>query len=188
MDISASLVTRVAALESSLRRARWSAAVLTFIMLGSLLVAFTNKGSQVTDEIRTRRLVVLDDSDRTRVTLGQDPAQTHRMSRAAGLVVFDNKGHERGGFSTFDDGSVGIGLDAPVGVGAPMRDRIGLKVFPNGASYVMLIDNETGAVARLISEVGPSGARGVQVFKWAGSRPYVRTIGYDGDVRDSTGH
>jgi len=68
-----------------------------------------------------------------------------------------------------------------------MRDRIGLKVFPDGAAYVMLIDNQTGAVTRLIWEVGPDGTRGVLVFKWVGSRPYVRTITYDGHVRDSTG-
>ena len=126
--------------------------------------------------MRTHRLVVLDDSGHTRAVIGQDPAHVQRIGRAAGLLLYDDKGNERGGFSTLGDGSVVIGLDAPVGVGAAMRDRIGLKVFPNGAAYVMLI-----------AEVGPDGARGVQVFKWIGSRPYLRTLSYDGDVRDSTG-
>jgi len=164
------------------------ASLVAVAAIVGLAAGFTNPGVQVADEVRTRRLVVLDDSGRTRATIGQDAANVQRIARAAGLLLYDDKGNERGGFSTLGDGSVVIGLDAPVGVGAAMRDRIGIKVFSNGAAYVMLIDNQTGAVARLISEVGPDGARGVQVFKWVGSRPYVRTISYDGDMRDSTGH
>ena len=183
MSSSSSLEQRVAYLEIALRRARIMASLLVVVGLVVLAAGFGSRGGQVADEVRTHRLVVLDDSGHTRAVIGQDPAHVQRIARAAGLLLYDDKGNERGGFSTLGDGSVVIGLDAPVGVGAAMRDRIGLKVFP----YVMLIDNQTGAVARLIAEVGPDGARGVQVFKWIGSRPYVRTISYDGDVRDSTG-
>jgi hypothetical protein len=82
------------------------------------------------------------------------------------------------------DGSVVLGLDAPVGVGAPMRDRIGLNVEPNGAAYVMLIDNQTRAVAKLHSD---GGGGGVQVFKWdiPAKLVHIRTLKFDGDVRDS---
>ena len=187
MSSSSCLEQRVAYLELALRRTRIMASLLVVVGLVVLAAGFGSRGGQVADEVRTHRLVVLDDSGHTRAVIGQDPAHVQRIARAAGLLLYDDKGNERGGFSTLGDGSVVIGLDAPVGVGAAMRDRIGLKVFPNGAAYVMLIDNQTGAVARLISEVGPDGARGVQVFKWIGSRPYVRTISYDGDERDSTG-
>ncbi len=188
MRLCNSLEQRVADLEIALRRTRVVASLVVLAAVVGLAAGFTSRGLQVADEVRTRRLVVLDDSGRTRATIGQDAQNVQRIARAAGLLLYDNKGNERGGFSTLGDGSVVIGLDAPVGVGAAMRDRIGLKVFPNGAAYVMLIDNQTGTVARLISEIGPDGTRGVQVFKWAGSRPYVRTISYDGDMRDSTGH
>jgi len=188
MRPSSPLEQRVADREIALRRTHVVASLVVVAAVVGLAAGFTNRGLQVADEVRTRRLVVLDDSGRTRATIGQDAANVQRIARAAGLLLYDDKGNERGGFSTLSDGSVVIGLDAPVGVGAPMRDRIGLKVFRNGAAYVMLIDNQTGAVARFISEVGPDGARGVQVFKWAGSRPYGRTISYDGDMRDSTGH
>ena len=187
MSSSSSLEQRVAYLEIALRRARIMVSLLVLVGLVVLAAGFGSREGQVADEVRTHRLVVLDDSGHTRAVIGQDPAHVQRTARAAGLLLYDDKGTERGGFSTLGDGSVVIGLDAPVGVGAAMRDRIGLKVFPNGAAYVMLIDNQTGAVARLISEVGPDGARGVQVFKWIGSRPYLRTLSYDGDVRDSTG-
>jgi hypothetical protein len=75
-------------------------------------------------------------------------------------------------------------MDAPLGVGAPMRDRIGLKVHPDGSAYVMLIDNQTRAVAKLQSD-GAEG--GVQVFKWDmdAKQIHIRTLTFDGDVRDS---
>jgi len=187
MNSSSSLEQRVAYLEIALRRARIMASLVLVIGLVVLAAGFGSRRGQVADEVRTHRLVVFDDSGHTRAVIGQDPVHVQRIARASGLLLYDDKGNERGGFSTFDDGSVVIGLDAPVGVGAAMPDRIGLKVFPNGAAYVMLIDNQTGPVARLISEVGRDGARGVQVFKRIGSRTYLRTISYDDDVRDSTG-
>src|SRR5437899_2190566 len=187
MRPSSPLEQRVADREIALRRTHVVASLVVVAAVVGLAAGFTSRGLQVADEVRTRRLVVLDDCGRTRATIGQDAANVQRIARAAGLTLYDDKGNERGGFSTMADGSVTIGLDAPVGVGAPMRDRIGLKVFPNGAAYVMLIDNKTGAVARLISEEGPNGVRGVQVFKWEpeGSRYYIRTISVDGDVRDT---
>jgi hypothetical protein len=181
-----SLEQRVEHLEISLKRTRIATSLIAISAVCLLAAGFRAPRSQIANEIQTHRLLVVDDSGRTRVALGQDPANVQRIARAAGLILYDKQGSERGGFSTLDDGSVVLGLDAPAGVGASMRDRIGLKVFPNGASYVMLIDNETGAVARLISEIGPTGTRGVQVFKWNGSRPFIRTITYDGDERDST--
>jgi hypothetical protein len=65
-----------------------------------------------------------------------------------------------------------------------MRDRIGLKVHPDGSAYVMLIDNQTRAVAKLQSD-GAEG--GVQVFKWdmEAEQIHIRTLTFDGDVRDS---
>lgn len=76
-------------------------------------------------------------------------------------------------------------MDAPVGVGAPMRDRIGLKVMPDGSAYVMLIDDDTHAVAKLQSD--GAGGGGVQVFKWdlPARRVHIRTVVFGGDLRDS---
>ena len=178
---------RVATLERSLHRAKLVASLSGLAVALVLAAAFTRGLTQASDEVRTHRLVIVDDQGHPRAVLGQDRANAQRVSRGAGLTLYDDNGSERGGFGTMADGSVVLGLDAPAGVGAPMRDRIGLKVFPNGSAYVMLIDNKTGAVARLLSEEGPGGIRGVQVFKWQpdGSRYYIRTITFDGDVRDS---
>lgn len=83
------------------------------------------------------------------------------------------------------DGSVVLALDAPAGIGASMRDRIGLKVESDGAAYVMLIDNQTRAVAKLFSD--GAGTGGVQVFRWdmPARQVHMRTLTFDGDVRDS---
>jgi hypothetical protein len=75
------------------------------------------------DEVRTRRLVVVDEAGTERVVIQEEPADTDRRAQAAGIVIFDRHGNERGGMVTFDDDSTVIALDAPAGVGSPMRDR-----------------------------------------------------------------
>lgn len=179
-----SVADRIAGLERSLRRTRFTLRLLAGGLLLAVAVGFTRAGAQTSDEVRTRRLVIVDDNGQERIVLAQDPSNTERLSRATGLTLFDHKGSERGGFSTMEDGSVVLGMDAPAGVGAPMRDRIGLKVSPDGSAYVMLIDNQTRAVAKLESD-GSGG--GVQVFEWDmdAKQIHIRTLTFDGDVRDS---
>lgn len=151
-----SVEQRVATLERSYRRAKLVASLSPLAVLLVLGAASTRGQPQAPDGVRTYRLVVVDAQGQTRAVLGQDPTNTQRVSRAAGLTLYDDKGSERGGFSTMADGSVVIG-------------------------------NKTRAVARLLSEEGPGGVRGIQVFKWEpdGSRHHIRTISFDGDARDS---
>jgi hypothetical protein len=188
-DVTPTMDRRLTDLERALRRTRWLTACAmtpTVLMAGA---AFTDARPKAAAEVRTQRLVVVDEQGQTRVVIGQDATTTQRVSRAAGLTLYDEKGSERGGFSTMSDGSVVLGMDAPAGVGAPMRDRIGLKVHADGSSYVMLIDNKTSAVARLVSNEEPNGDRGVQVFKQDpdGPRIHIRSITYDGDTRRTVG-
>jgi hypothetical protein len=175
------LEARIAELERAVRRSRILTVALG-LSLGSAVVTGFVLPNATPDELRTKRLVVVDEAGVTRVVIGQDPPTTQRRSRSAGLTIHDSTGAERGGFSTMDDGSVVFAMDAPTGVGSPMRDRIGLVVWPNGSSYVMLLDNSTRAVAKLHSD--GNGGGGVQVFKWGmpGKRVSVRTITYDGDT------
>jgi hypothetical protein len=179
-----SVEDRISGLERSLRRTRFTLRALGCAILLAVAVGFMQAGTETADELRTRRLVVVDDAGHERIVLAQDPPTTQRASRATGMTLFDDKGGERGGFTTMADGSVVLAMDAPVGTGAPMRDRIGLKVHPDGSAYVMLIDNQTRAVAKLESD-GAGG--GVQVFKWDmdAKQIHIRTLTYDGDVRDS---
>ena len=70
--------------------------------------------------------------------------------------------------------------------GVQGADRLGLVVYPNGSSHVMLIDNETRAVAKLYSD--GEGGGGPQVFRWDMEKKqvHVKTITFDGEeVRTS---
>ena len=177
---------RLAALERRLRRTQMALLGLALVGAGTVMsgqvgAGQPEAGAEIVDEIRTRRVVVVDDAGTPRVVIGQDPVDTQRRSRSAGITIHDRHGHERGGMGTMDDGSVVLALDAPVGVGSPMRDRIGFVVWPNGASHVMLLDNQTRAVAKLHSD--GAGGGGVQVFQWDMEAGKVRTktLVYEGE-------
>ena len=178
---------RIAALEQSLRR-------LTIANVGLLLViavlvavplASRRPGPGVLDVVRTRRLEVLDDKGVMRVRIGQDPADSDRRSRAAGILIFDATGAERGGYTTLDDASVVLALDAPEGVGSPMRERIGMMIYPDGSSHINLLNNETLAVARLFSNA--DGRSGVQTLKLdpPNKQVLIRTLNCDGDLSET---
>jgi hypothetical protein len=184
-QIESTIEARIARLERSLRITRWMAAVSGCALLTLAGVQCARPASTVLDEVRARRIALVDDEGRVRVELAQDPKNTDRRARSAGLRIFDNTGHERGGSSTFDDGSVVLGLDAPHGVGDPMPDRLSLVVSPDGSADMKLLDNMTRAVARLVSD--GAGGGGVLVYRWdmEAMQINVRTLTYDGDQRET---
>jgi hypothetical protein len=180
-----SLEARMASLERSVRRTRIALVALGVAVAAVMGTQLLRRPARISDEIRTRRLAIIDDAGRVQVEIAQDPMNTDRRARSAGLRVFDSTGHERGGFATFDDGSVVFAMDAPHGVGDPMPDRIGLMVYPDGSTHLNMLDNWTRAVARLYTEA--DGGGGVQVLKWNmdAKQIHYRTLTYDGDVRET---
>ena len=171
----------IRSLERRLRRTQLGLAAVVFAGAASILSALTTRQPEPSAEIRTHRLVVLDDKNIPRIIIGQDPPDTQRRSRAAGITIHDKVGDERGGMSTMDDGSVVLALDAPRGVGSPMRDRIGMMVQPDGASSLLLIDNQTRGVVKLQSD--GKGGGGPQVFKWdaPAKKVHIKTLTFDGE-------
>ena len=184
-NLDPDLEERIVRLERSVRRARIVACGVGFALVTLAAARCSNRAPAVLDIVQARKIVLVDDEGRPRVELAQDPKDTDRRARSAGLRVFDGTGHERGGFATFDDGSVVFAMDAPYGVGDPMPDRIGLLVDSDGASHVMLLDNQTRAVAKLASD--GQGGGGVQVFRWdmEAKQIQVRTVTYDGDQHET---
>ena len=140
---------RLTRAERSLRRARALALGLTGLVLAActaqrLLVNGQEvASSRVEDVLIVRKLVVIDAEGRPRIFLGGDAQDTQRISPSFGLVLIDESGAERFGVGVTEANSVTMGFDAPHGVGAPMRDRIGLGVEADGSASVMLIDNKT---------------------------------------------
>ncbi len=181
----AQLERDVESLRGSMRRVRIGVVTLGLIAAALCGLGWAANRDPVQDEVRARKFVLVDDAGVVRAMLYQDPKDTQRRSRAAGLIVCDAKGDERGGLSTMDDGSVVFAMDAPRGVGHPMRDRIGLIVYPNGGSHVMLLDNQTRAVAKLASD--GDGGGGPQVFKWdmEARQVHVKTLTYDGEKTET---
>lgn len=143
------------------------------LVVGAMALMSAQKSQEILEVVKARKIIVVDEEGVARVVIGQDPKDTQRRSRAAGITIHDGTGSERGGLGTFDDGSVIFALDAPVGVGSPMRDRLGMGVWPDGSSHIMLIDNNTKGVAKLISDGNGNG--GFQVFQWDDSAKVVRT-------------
>ena len=180
-----SVEDRIAALERSVRLTRWALAIAVLGFALAAGIPLVRRPPAVLDEVRARRLVIVDEAGRVRVEIAQDPRDTQRRSRSVGLAVFDSTGTERGGLSTRDDGSVGFGLDAPHGVGAAMGERLSMAVEPDGSADVMLLDNLTRAVTRLHSD--GDGKGGLQVFRWdmEGRKILTRTVAYDGDRREA---
>ncbi len=178
------LAEQVASLRRCVRRTRMMVCGAVLGAAGIAALGLSHGPVEVQDEVRARKFVLVDDAGVVRAMLQQDPENAGRRSRSAGLLVFDPKGHERGGFCTMDDGSVVLAMDAPRGVGASMPDRIGLVVYPDGSSYIMVIDNQTRGVARMDSDA--EGKGGLKVFKWdmEAKQVHVKTLTFDGEQRD----
>ena len=140
---------RILSLERKLRRHQLATLAAFACLLGLSAGGSGGQDQELAELIRARRIDVVDDQGVVRISLGQDPAETHRRSRACGITLHDAKGDERGGLGTMDDLSAVIALDAPRGVGASMRDRIGMMVGPDGTSQLAVIDNGAQLSARL---------------------------------------
>lgn len=179
--MAGTIENRVAELEYKLRRMKSMTALGALALIAVFVVGMDGEKKPPAPEITARKITVVDDAGRARIILGQDPKDTQPRSRSAGITVYDDKGSERGGFSTMEDGSVVFAMDAPAGVGASMRDRLGLVVGPNGSASIMLIDNETRGVVKLQSD--GKGGGGLQVFKWEidKKKVHVKTYTFDGE-------
>lgn len=187
MATPASLEQRIARLEQALK-------IRTMIALGAVTVAvalfatvsFAESQLTITEELRTRRLVVVDDQDRMRVEIGEDAETVDRYSRAAGLTIYDDKGAERGGLATLADGSAVIALDAPRGIGSTTPDRAGIKVAADGSALVAVISNNGDLAAALQSDI--SGGR-VELYKHRDGKDVLRarTLTFDVDETQPLG-
>lgn len=88
------------------------------------------------ERITARRIDIIDDTGVIRMTLsGKTPApiidglQYKRAFNVAGMVLYDDKGSERGGFGTADvDGGMAV-----LALDHPAMDAIGWRVSPDGA-------------------------------------------------------
>lgn len=170
---------RIARLQTQLTRLQ----AITVAMGAGLAVVLLSGAARdpVQDEIKARRIALVDSRGVERVVLGEDTGRQH--GRSAAIWIFDETGAERGGMGTFENGQVSMALDAPVGVGAPMRDRLGLVVSSTGAASIQLNNNDSGVPVRLVTD--PAGGGGLELieFDQAEKKARIRRLTYGEDTR-----
>ena len=135
----------------------------------------------VQDEIKARRIALVDSRGVERVVMGEDTGRRH--GRSAALWIYDETGAERGGMGTFENGQASIALDAPAGVGASMPDRLGLMVSSTGAAAIQLNNNDTGVPVRLVTDAEGGGGVELIEFDRAEKKARIRRITYGDDSR-----
>lgn len=174
---------RIARLERSLRNIRWGLAGLLLLVIAFMLVWY-GVGGIVQKQVRVHRVVVVDDVGATRVRIGQDHQDTHRQSRASGVILYDSAGHERGGMSTMANGRVAFGLDAPSSPAGKAVDRVGMMV--DGKGHVMFMALDAQGTPFLLMKGGDNGGA-VQVTGMSadGKQLQVRTLGVNGDTQST---
>jgi hypothetical protein len=135
----------------------------------------------VQDEIKAHRIALVDSRGVERVVMGEDTGRQH--GRGAALWIYDETGAERGGIGTFENGQASMALDAPVGVGAAMRDRLGLVVSSSGAASIQLNNNDTGVPVRLVADAAGGGGVELIEFDHAERKARIRRLSYGDDSR-----
>ena len=177
------LEVRLVQLERSLRLTRWGMAGLLLLMV-LLFLAWYGVGGIVQREIRVHRIYSVDDAGVVRVRIGEDPAGIHRLSRVAGVALYDSTGLERGGMATMANGRVVVGLDAPSTPPGTARDRVGLMVDGKGHTMFMLLDAQ-GAPVVMAKGADKGGSLQVSEVSPDGKHLQVRTLGVNGDKQST---
>lgn len=169
---------RIERLQLKLTQLQLVMGVLLFGIATLLLMGATR--NPVQDEVRAYRIVLVDSQGVERVVLGEDTGRMH--GRSAGINLFDETGAERGGITTFENGQVSLALDAPVGGGSSMRDRLGLVVDKQGGAAIMLNNNDTGVPVRMVADAQGGGGLELIQFDHDTKTARIRRLTYGDDV------
>lgn len=130
---------------------------------------FSNQDS-THELLKTRTLLVVDEKGTPRVIVGAPVDDKkwmgfERNKPMYGLAICDANANEQIGMGVSDDGSVGLGLDAKVGVGNPSnRERINLAVSPEGSAMIRMLDNET--LLKSVWSTSKEGRSSLLFMKW----------------------
>lgn len=144
-------VNRISKLERRVRVANLLAGVAC---TGLALVVLTAWRTQEPDVVRARQIILEDHEGRSRVLLGAPLPRLVEGGRELppriGMAINDTLGFERFGLSLRADGSIGLGLDAPLGTGDDRnRERINLVADAQGGAYIRFLNRRTAVVGYL---------------------------------------
>jgi hypothetical protein len=133
-------------LEQQLRWFKIAAVVLA--VLAVMFALAPRPSAQQPEALRVRQLIVEDGNGRPRIVLGGLDAPGNY--RRIGMRINDPNGAERFGVSYMDNGTIGLGLDAPPGTGDDRnRERINLVADEKGGAWIRFLDRRTNVVSRM---------------------------------------
>lgn len=142
-------VSRLESIERKHRRLRFLVGLLSLVLAGGAVTAASRSAAtpgRVTDRvIRAREIVIEDENGVVRARLGADLPDAvsggdtiDRGTRAAGLMLYDRTGTERGGYVTFDENdNVLLTLDA-ADEGGDYRQTAYFVAEPDGATALRI--------------------------------------------------
>ena len=142
------LEQRLARLEHQVRRQRLAfGAMLCLSAFVAIVPSLT--AQQPGDTIRTRQLIVEDESGRARIRMGAPLPGTG--TPRTGLRISDTRGFERLGLNLFDDGRMVVGIDGPPPTTGTVGnlERINLVADSDGTSYIVFKNRQSWVVARM---------------------------------------
>lgn len=109
----------------------------------------SGQSGDVSQVIKTRGLIIVDEKGRERVILGApvpDPPKEgrKRINRAHGMIILDPDGYERFGVGLMDNGQMAMGFDAPPGKGDDRnRERLHFVADPEGGAMIRFLNRKT---------------------------------------------
>lgn len=96
-------------------------------------------------ELRTKKLIVIDQNKVERIHLDSQSSDVRvfgknfkRISPASGLILFNSKGDERGGFAVLDDGTASVTIDSYSG--EKVSERTSMYVMKDGSAGFIIKD------------------------------------------------
>ncbi len=106
---------------------------------------------QVSQVIRTRGLIIVDEQGRERIIMGAPvPDPPHigkRIHPAHGMIILDDKGYERFGVGIMDNtGQMAMGFDAPHDPANPKKnsERLHFIADGKGGAMIRFLNRQTG--------------------------------------------
>ena len=123
--------------------------VLQSIFPVTPIKANAETSQQISQVIKTRGLIIVDDQGRERIIMGSpvpDPPKAgKRISTAHGMIILDERGYERFGLGLMDNGTMGMGFDAPFDPANPKNpERIHLSADAKGGAMIRFLNRKTG--------------------------------------------
>ena len=127
-----------------------SAAILALAIfaLGILMGATSSKKPRVVDEIRAKRLYIVDGEDKIRAALAL--VVKENVEKGVGLALYDRKGHTRASLGVSPNGSNVLLKDADG------KTRATLATSQNGPAFVLFDSNFNPRAALTVTGKGPA--------------------------------